>query len=349
MPSPIISAAIDRLLAGEDLGRDGAAEALEAILSGEAGDAQTAGFLVALRAKGETSDELAGLASVVRAKAQSVAGPSGRFIDTCGTGGGASTFNISTATAFVVAGACVPVAKHGNRSATSRSGSADVLEALGARIDLDGAAVGACMAEAHLGFMFAPAHHPAFKHVVPVRRALGVRTIFNLLGPLTNPAGAPRQLLGVSDPDYLDRMAEALGSLGVERAFLVSARDGLDEVSTMAPTDVAEVSGGEVRRWVVDPAELGFERPDPEAVAGGEPEENAAVISAVFAGERGPARDLVVINAAAAMLVADRVSDMREGCLTAQEVIDTGAAAGALKDFIAVTARLAPRSETDAS
>lgn len=349
MPSPVISAAIDRLLAGEDLGRDGAAEALEVILSGDAGDAQTAGFLVALRAKGETSDELAGLASVVRAKAQSVTGPPGRFIDTCGTGGGASTFNISTATAFVVAGAGVPVAKHGNRSATSRSGSADVLEALGARIDLDRAAVGTCMSEAHLGFMFAPAHHPAFKHVVPVRKALGVRTIFNLLGPLTNPAGAPRQLLGVSDPDYLDRMAEALGALGVERAFLVSARDGLDEVSTMAPTDVAEVADGEVRRWVVDPGELGFERPDPASVAGGEPEENAAVISAVFAGERSAARDLVVINAAAAMLVADRVGDMAEGCATAEEVIDTGAAAGALEDFVAVTARLAPGPETDAT
>ncbi len=230
MPSEVISDAIDRLLAGEDLGRAGAAEALEAIMSGEAGDAQTAGFLVALRAKGETAEELAGLASTIRARAERVAPPSGPFIDTCGTGGGRSTFNISTTATFVVAGAGVAVAKHGNRSATSRCGSADVLEALGARIDLDPDAVGRCLEETGLGFMFAPAHHPSFKHIVPVRRALGVRTIFNLLGPLTNPAGAPRQLLGVSDAAYLERMGRALAELGCERAMLVRGRDGMDEV-----------------------------------------------------------------------------------------------------------------------
>ena len=194
MPSEVISDAIDRLLAGEDLGRDGAAAALEAIMSGEAGDAQTAGFLIALRAKGETAAELAGLASTIRGRAERVTPPAGPFIDTCGTCGGRSTFNISTTATFVVAGAGVAVAKHGNRSATSRCGSADVLEALGARIDLDPDAVGRCLEETGLGFMFAPAHHPSFRHIVPVRRALGVRTIFNLLGPLTNPAGAPRQL-----------------------------------------------------------------------------------------------------------------------------------------------------------
>ncbi len=341
MPSPVLSDAIDRLLAGEDLGSEAARGALDAILDGEAGEAQTAAFLIALRAKGESAGELAGLARAVRSRAEEVEGPPGLFVDTCGTGGGLSTFNVSTATAFVVAGAGVPVAKHGNRSATSRSGSADVLEALGARLELSAAAVSACLRETRVGFMFAPAHHPAFRHVVPVRRALGVRTIFNLLGPLTNPAGAPRQLLGIFDREYLDRMADALAALGAERVFLVAGRDGLDEVSTMAPTDVAEVFEGRTRRFVIDPGELGFGAPDPAALAGGEPEENADVIRRVFEGQRGPARDLVVINAAAALWLADAVSGMIEGRAAAEEVIDAGAAADRLSDFLAATARLA--------
>ena len=234
MPSEVLSHAIDRLLAGEDLGSDGASEALDAIMSGEAGDVQTAGFLVALRAKGETAEELAGLAATVRSHAEPVTPPDGPFIDTCGTGGGRSTFNISTTSTFVVAGAGVAVAKHGNRSATSRCGSADVLEALGARIDLSPDGVSRCLEETGLGFMFAPSHHPAFRHIVPVRRALGVRTIFNLLGPLTNPAGAPRQLIGVADPAFLERMGGALALLGIERALLVHGRDGMDEVCIAA-------------------------------------------------------------------------------------------------------------------
>ncbi len=342
MSSPVIASAIDRLLSGQDLGREGAAEALEQIMSGQAGEAQTAGFLIALRAKGESAAELAGLASVVRRHAERVQGPGGPFIDTCGTGGGTSTFNVSTTAAFVVAGAGVRVAKHGNRSATSRCGSADVLEALGARIDLAPDAIARCLSRTNVGFMFAPAHHPAFKHIVPVRRALGVRTVFNLLGPLTNPADAPRQLLGVSDAGALERMGRALCDLGCERAFLVSARDGLDEVSTAAPTDVVEVVDGQVRRFALDPGELGYQPPaDPASLGGGEPQSNADTLRRAVGGVPGPARDLVVINAAAALWLAGRAADMGEGRAVAEEVIDTGAAADRLEDFIDESRRLA--------
>ena len=340
MPSEVISRAIDRLLAGEDIGRDGAAEALDAVMSGEAGDAQTAGFLVALRAKGETAAELAGLAATIRDRAQRVVPPPGPFIDTCGTGGGRSTFNISTTSTFVVAGAGVAVAKHGNRSATSKCGSADVLEALGARIDLAPDDVSRCLEETGLGFMFAPAHHPAFRHIVPVRRALGVRTIFNMLGPLTNPAGAPRQLLGVSDPAFLERMGQALADLGCERAILVSGRDGMDEMSTGAVNDLVEVAGGGVRTAAVDPVELGFEPPEDGAIAGGDPAQNAEVLRGVLAGRPGPARDVVLLNAAAAIWLADGAPTLADAVAVARESIDDGAARERLDAFVAVTRRL---------
>jgi anthranilate phosphoribosyltransferase len=340
MPSAVISDAIDRLLAGEDLGRGGAAAALEAVMSGEAGDAQTAGFLIALRAKGETAAELAGLASTIRARAERVQAPAGPFIDTCGTGGGRSTFNISTTATFVAAGAGVSVAKHGNRSATSRCGSADVLEALGARIDLDPEAVGRCLEETGLGFMFAPAHHPSFRHIVPVRRALGVRTIFNLLGPLTNPAGAPRQLLGVSDAAYLERMARALAELGCERAMLVRGRDGMDEMSTGAVTDVVHVDGAEVTTATVDPAELGFAPPRDGDIAGADPAGNAEVLREVLGGAPGPARDVVVLNAAAALWLAGARPDLERAVPAAAESIDSGAARERLDAFVATTRRL---------
>jgi len=340
MPSEVISDAIDRLLAGEDLGRDGAATALEAIMSGEAGDAQTAGFLIALRAKGETAAELAGLASTIRARAERVEPPAGPFIDTCGTGGGRSTFNISTTASFVAAGAGVAVAKHGNRSATSRCGSADVLEALGARIDLAPDGVARCLEETGLGFMFAPAHHPAFRHIVPVRRALGVRTIFNLLGPLTNPAGAPRQLLGVSDAAYLERMGQALAQLGCERAMIVRGRDGMDEVSTGAVTDVVHVDGAGVSVATIDPAELGFAPPLNGQIAGSDPAGNAGVLRAVLGGAAGPARDVVVLNAAAALWLAGVAPDLERAVAAAAQSIDSGAAAGRLDAFVATTRRL---------
>lgn len=341
MPSPVIAVAVDRLLAGHDLGREGAAEALDVVMSGEAGDAQTAAFLIALRAKGETAEEIAGLASVVRRRSVPVTPPDGPFIDTCGTGGGISTFNVSTAAAFVAAGAGVSVAKHGNRSSTSRSGSADVLEALGARIDLSPHAVGECLAEVGVGFMFAPAHHPAFAHVVPVRRALGVRTIFNLIGPLTNPAGAPRQLLGVADATALERIAAALAELGAERALVVRGRDGMDEVSTGAVTDAYEVAGGAVRHIEIDPREMGVDTPAEGVLAGGDPSENAAVIRAVFAGDPGPAHDVIAVNAAAALWVAGVASDLADGFARAEESIATGAAGERLDRFVAATNRLA--------
>lgn len=340
MPSLVISAAIDRLLAGEDLGRDGAAEALEVVMSGEAGDAQTAGFLIALRAKGESAEELTGLASVIRAKARAVSPSVGDAIDTCGTGGGRNTFNISTTTAFVVAGAGVPVAKHGNRSASSKSGSADVLEAAGANIELDPDAIAQCLEEAGFCFMFAPLHHPAFKHVMPVRVALGVRTIFNLLGPLTNPAGATRQLIGISDPRYLDRIAQALASLDCERGMVVHGRDGMDELSTNAVNDIAIIDRGAVRRAEVDPAALGFGKPPEGALAGGAPTENAETMIAVLAGENGPAKDVVVLNAGAALMVAGRADSVESGIVLARESIDSGAAADRFQTYIDISNRL---------
>ena len=270
-----IASEIDRLLAGESLRHDEAAGALDLVMSGQVDPVQTGAFLIALRAKGETAEELAGLAATVRARSTPVVTTRSPIVDTCGTGGGQSTFNVSTAAAFVVVGAGIPVAKHGNRSATSRTGSADVLEALGARIDLEPAAISTCLDRVGIGFMFAPLHHPAFRHVVPVRKALGVRTIFNMLGPLTNPAGVRRQVIGVSDPAFVDRIALALEELGADHALIVSSADGMDEISTAAPTDVVEVAPGGVRRWRIEPEQLGFSGHDPAHVAGGEPPENA--------------------------------------------------------------------------
>jgi anthranilate phosphoribosyltransferase len=337
-----VAAQIDRLLAGEDLGRQGAAEALDLVMAGEVDPVQTGAFLVALRAKGETAAELAGLASVVRARSEAVVTARTPLVDTCGTGGGRATFNVSTAAAFVVAGAGVPVAKHGNRSATSRSGSADVLEALGARIDLTPEAVAACIERTGIGFMFAPAHHPAFRHIVPVRRALGVRTIFNLLGPLTNPAGVRRQVIGVSDPAYLERLGEALHALGVDHALVVGARDGMDEISTETPTDVVEVRAEGLRRWRIDPAAFGIPAPHPAAIAGGEPADNAAVVTAVLEGGQGGAADLVAINAAAAIFVSGEVASLEEGFAAARESLASGRAGERLAAFVAATNELAP-------
>ncbi len=337
-----VAAQIDRLLAGEDLGREGAAEVLDLIMAGEVDPVQTGAFLVALRAKGETAAELAGLASVVRARSEAVVTARTPLVDTCGTGGGRATFNVSTTAAFVVAGAGVPVAKHGNRSATSRSGSADVLEALGARIDLTPDAVAACLERTGIGFMFAPAHHPAFRHIVPVRRALGVRTIFNLLGPLTNPAGVRRQVIGVSDPAYLERLGEALHALGVDHALVVAARDGMDEISTEAPTDVVEVRPEGLRRWRIDPAAFGIAAPHPAAIAGGEPADNAAVVTAVLEGGLGGAADLVALNAAAAIFVSGEVASLDEGFAAAHESLASGRAGERLAAFVVATNELAP-------
>jgi anthranilate phosphoribosyltransferase len=268
------------------------------------------------------------------------------LVDTAGTGGGPSTFNISTAAALVAAGAGCAVAKHGNRSNTSRSGSADLLEALGVRIDLDPDAVARCIEEIGFGFMFAPRHHAAMKHVVPVRKDLGVRTIFNFLGPLTNPAGARRQLLGVSDRRYQETIAEALIGLGCERALVVSADDGLDELSVSGPTRVIEVRSGTTEEWFASPGGLGIAEAPLDLIAGGSPDENAAVVRSILDGsEQGPARDVVVANAGAAIVAAGAAEDIPGGMERAREAVDSGAAADVLERLVSLTGQLASGGE----
>jgi anthranilate phosphoribosyltransferase len=337
----LLAETIDRLLAGEDVGRDGAAAALELVLSGQADPAQTAGLLIALRAKGESASELAGLVSAIRSHALRVEVADGA-VDTCGTGGGVLTFNVSTAAAFVTAGTGIPVAKHGNRSSTSASGSADVLEALGARIDLGPQAIAECLAETGVGFMFAPIHHPAFAHVVPVRRALGVRTVFNMIGPLANPAGVRRQVVGVADRASLERVAHALVELGAERALVVRGRDGMDELSIAAVSDAIEVEAGSARHIEIDPAALDIEPPGNGALAGGDPAHNAGVIRGVLAGEAGPAAEVVALNAAAAIWVSGRADTIADALELARQSIGSGAARDRLERFVAATNRLAP-------
>jgi anthranilate phosphoribosyltransferase len=278
----------------------------------------------------------------MRAMAAHVTVSSDDLLDTAGTGGGRRTFNVSTTAALIAAGAGCTVAKHGNRSATGLSGSADVLEALGARIDLGPREVARCIDEVGFGFMFAPAHHQATRYVVPVRRELAVRTIFNFLGPLTNPAGATRQLIGVSDPSYLDTMAGALALLGTKHALLVSSQDGLDELSISAPTQVVEVIGEELRRYTVAPEDVGLEPAPAERIPGGDPAQNAQTARAIFAGERGAARDLAVLNAGAAIYAGGRADSLEAGVRTAERAIDDGNAAAALERFVRRTCELAP-------
>ncbi len=337
-----IADVIDRLLAEEDLGRDGAADALSRIMAGEIDPIQTAAFLIGLRAKGESASEIAGLVSAVRDHSTRVTVDHEVFVDTCGTGGGASTFNVSTAAAFVVAGAGVAVAKHGNRSSTSKSGSADVLEALGVVVDLPADAVSQSIDETGIGFMFAPSFHPAFKHVVPVRRQLAVRTVFNILGPLTNPAGVRHQVIGIADRTYLDRIAIAIAELGTDRTIIVTSDDGLDELSTSSPSEVVEITPDGVRKWRFDPADLGIRPPAPGSLAGGEPSENADVIRRILEGAEGPATDIVAINAAAGLLAAGTVDDIRDGYDLARSSIEGGQAAERLARFSTLTNRLAP-------
>ncbi len=337
-----IAADIDRLLAGADIGADGAQAALGAIMSGRIDPIQTGAFLIALRAKGESVGEIAGLARAVRAHATPVVIDRSPLVDTCGTGGGAPTFNVSTAATFVAAGAGAIVAKHGNRSATSRSGSADVLEALGARIDLGPEAVAECVRRTGVGFMFAPAYHPEFRHIVPVRRSLGVRTVFNLLGPLANPAGVQRQVIGIADRSYLDRIAAAVAELGAERVFVVSADDGMDEFSTAAPSEVAEVTPDGVKRWRFDPSQLHLTPPAKGDLDGGEPEHNADLIRAVLEGEPGSRADIVLLNAAGALRAAGVTDTMADGLEAARDSVASGRAADALSAFVTATRELAP-------
>jgi anthranilate phosphoribosyltransferase len=337
----LLTEALDAVAGGEDLSDERAAAAMAQIMAGEVSEIQIAGFLIALRTKGETVEELAGLARTMRALATPVSVAQSDLLDTAGTGGGRRTFNVSTTAALIAAGAGCTVAKHGNRSATGLSGSADLLEALGARIDLDPAQVARCIEEVGFGFMFAPAHHQATRYVVPVRRELAVRTIFNFLGPLTNPAGAERQLIGVSDVRYLETMALALGRLGTRHALVVCSHDGLDELSISAPSDVWEVRPGSAELTVLTPESVGLARAGADAIPGGNPAANAAITRGILAGEPGPARDLAVLNAGAAIYGGGRAESIADGVGAADRAIDSGAAADALQRFVAETVRLA--------
>lgn len=336
MPNDILTRAIDAAASGQHLTTDHASAVLTEIMEGRSDEVQTAAFLIALRTKGETVPELIGLARTMRSLAEPVE-VSGDLVDTAGTGGGPSTFNVSTTAALVAAGAGCPVAKHGNRSSTSLSGSADLLEALGVDIEITPEKVAASIEETGFGFMFAPRHHKAMAHVVPVRKALAVRTIFNFLGPLTNPAGARRQLMGVSDRRYQESIAEALAGLGTERALVVSGDDGIDEISITGPTRIIEVVDGGTSEWFVSPGDFELERAELGDVAGGTPDENAAATRAVLEGEKGPKRDLVVLNAAAAILVGGKADDFAAGVVAAQEAIDSGAAAAVLARLVSFT------------
>src|ERR687898_158021 len=334
MPNDILTRAIDEICRGTHLTADHTSAALAEIMEGRASEVQTAAFLISLRAKGETVSELVGLARTMRSLAAHVEIDKPILVDTAGTGGGPSTFNVSTTAALIAAGAGCAVAKHGNRSATSRSGSADVLEALGVSIELGPAEVARCIDEVGFGFMFAPRYHAATKHVVPVRKELAVRTIFNFLGPLTNPAGARRQLLGVSDRTYQETIAEALIGLGCDRALVVSADDGMDELSINSRTRVIELADGATQEWFADPAELGLEPAPIEAIAGGEPEHNARLVREVLASEPGPALDVAVLNGGAAILLAGGADDLMDRIGKARESVDSGAARDVLAKLV---------------
>jgi len=340
-PNEIVSRAIDAVCKGDHLTADHAAAVLAEIMEGRTSEVQSAAFLIGLRAKGETVSELVGLARTMRSLAEPVATARTDLVDTAGTGGGPSTFNVSTTAALVAASAGCAVAKHGNRSNTSKCGSADLLEALGVDIELDPDRVGRCIDEVGFGFMFAPRHHKAMANVVPVRKALGVRTIFNFLGPLTNPAGAERQLLGVADRHYQETIAEALVGLGSVRAMVVTAEDGVDEISIAARTRVIEVREGGTEEHFVEPGDFGLPTAELEDVAGGTPEENAAAVRAVLAGETGPRRDLAMLNAGAAIYVGGRAETLAEGVAQAGAAIDSGAAGELLDRLVAATAALA--------
>ena len=327
----MIQAAIGRLIAGESLDRDEARGVMEQIMSGDATDAQIGGFLMALRAKGETIDEIAGFAETMRAKATQITGGKAPLVDTCGTGGDASgTFNISTTVAFVAAGAGLTVAKHGNRAMSSRCGSADVLAQLGVNVEATPDQVGHCLDEAGIGFLFAPALHGAMKHAIGPRKELGTRTVFNVLGPLTNPAGAKRQLIGVFAPDLTETMAGVLGALGSERAFVVHGHDGLDELTLTGPSRVTELADGATKTYDVTPEDFGLQRVSVDQLAGGDAAQNAAILTSILDGEIGPAADVVVMNAAAAIVAGGVSQDLASGVKVARDSIEFGKARASL-------------------
>jgi anthranilate phosphoribosyltransferase len=324
----MIQAALAELLEGRQLSREQAREVMDEIMRGEATQAQIGGFLVALRLKGESADEIAGCAEAMRDHVLPVRPQRDDLVDTAGTGGdGASTINISTAAAIVAAAAGAGVAKHGNRAVSSASGSADVLEALGFQLEQPPERIAQSIDELGFGFMFAPAHHPAMRHAAPVRRELATRTVFNVLGPLTNPAGARAQVIGVYSPTLVRTLAEVLAQLGARHAFVVHGAHGIDELSPAGPNDVCEVVDGEVRERVIDPIDLGIQRCDPAELRGGAPDENARAIREVFAGANGGRRDAILLNAAGAIAASGHAEDLREGLELARRAIDSGSAA----------------------
>ena len=333
-----IAPTLVRLADGETLGRDDAAELLDAVMLGAVSPVQAASAFTAMRVRGETVEEITGFAQTMRRHALRVAiAPGGPVVDTCGTGGdGAGTFNVSTTAAFVAAGAGARIAKHGNRSMSSRCGSADLLEGLGARITLSPEHVAGCVDASGFGFMFAQAYHPAMRHVAPVRRELGFRTVFNLLGPLTNPAGATRQVIGVGDRAAARKMVEVLANLDCERVWIVTSSDGMDELTLAGPNTVQEFDcrSGDMREWTLDPADLRLGRATAADLAGGDIDDNVAITRAVLAGEAGPRRNTVVLNAAAALVVAGLADDLEDGIDRARRAIDDGSAERSLSAFV---------------
>jgi anthranilate phosphoribosyltransferase len=336
-PHPTVEAALKALARRESISREHASEVMELVMTGQVTGAQFGALMMGLLLKGESVEEIAGLASVMQAKAVPVEFP-GVTVDTCGTGGdGSDSFNVSTTSAFVVSGTGVQVAKHGNRAMSSQCGSADVLEALGARIELDAAQVELVMRESGMAFMFAPLFHPAMHHAIGPRREMRVRTVFNILGPLVNPARARHQVIGVADGTMAHRMAQVLRELGSDHALVVHGRDGLDELSIAAPSQVFELRGGDIRTYMTSPEECGVPRASLDELRGGDSVANATITRAVLAGEPGACRDVVLLNSAAALVAADRVGDLKEGVVVARQSIDSGAAAAKLDAFVAST------------
>ena len=336
----MIRESINTVVSGQSLTMEEASSVMREIMEGEATPAQLGAFLTALALKGETTQEIAGMARVMREMALRV-DVDGELVDTVGTGGdGKNTFNISTATAFIAAGAGLKVAKHGNRAASGSCGSADVLEALGVQIELSPEAVARCINEVGVGFMFAPAFHPAMRHAAPVRREIGIRTVFNILGPLTNPAGAQTQLLGVAFPELGGIMAEVLGLLGSHHAMIVHGAGGLDEISLSGDTSVWEVRGGQVEEWTLRVEDTGLPKTPIEAIRGGSKEENAATMRRLFQGEQGPVRNMVLLNSAGVLMVGDKTETIRQGVEMSAGIIDSGAALAKLDQMVEVTQRL---------
>lgn len=334
----MIRTAIQKLVEGKNLTEQEVMDAMNCIMEGGATQAQIGSFITALRIKGETTEEITGCAKVMRQKAERIKPDVDYHIDTCGTGGdGTNTFNISTAVAVIAAASGVPVAKHGNRSVSSKCGCADVLEALGVNIALESDVVNRCIESIGIGFMYAPSFHKSMKYAAAPRKELGVRTIFNILGPLTNPAEAKGQVLGVFDGNLTEPMAKVLSNLGVERAMVVHGGDGMDEITTTDITKVSELRDGSIVNYEIDPEKLGFRKAKKTDITGGDAKDNAAIINSIFSGERGFKRDIVLLNAASALYVGKKTQSLEEGIELAEEIVDSGKAAAKLKEFAEFT------------